>query len=553
LTGALALGWQHYAEVNAQHEVAQRATRQSWLNQGEKNPHSAAHYGVYAFKPKMPLSLVDRGVDPYVGVASWLEAHKQNEFKFKPAQDATALQRLGEMTGATVLQLLLPLLIILLTFSAIAAEREQGTLRQVLSLGVSRSGLAAGKALGISYALALLLIPSTAIGVLALGLASEHGALQAALPRLGVMAIVYLLYFATFIGLSLAVSAKAPSSRVALITLLGFWILNGLIAPKVVADVARSVHPSPSALEFAKQIEHDIENGINGHDPSDKRAEELKQKLLRQYKVDRVEKLPVSFAGISMQESEEYGKKVFDKHFTALWDTYARQRQIHEASAVLAPVLAVRSLSMSLAGTDFSQHAHFAEAAEAYRRKFVREMNMDLAHNMKSSEYSQTYLRGRDLWEKVPAFSYIAPRPGLGDVTSDNKPGVVDALGAVGRVDGLWKRPFREGGAVMAIGLIARNDWRNLKADRTLWAVAALLALTIGYGVYNGAGWVRFQSQTIERALAEEEKRLSDLRQGIDDMNAGRIQRPSWRDPRNPFGTRWAVVGLSCRRRRWLL
>jgi len=95
LTGALALGWQHYREVAAQHDQVRQQTREAWLKQGEKNPHSAAHYGVYAFKPRLPLSLVDQGVDPYVGVASWLEAHKQNEFKFKPAQDATALARLG--------------------------------------------------------------------------------------------------------------------------------------------------------------------------------------------------------------------------------------------------------------------------------------------------------------------------------------------------------------------------------------------------------------------------------------------------------------------------
>jgi ABC-2 type transport system permease protein len=137
LIGAFALGWQRYVDVSAQHRAARAATREQWLNQGSKNPHSAAHYGVYAFKPKMPLSLVDPGVDPYVGVATWLEAHKQNEFKFKPAQDSTALERLGGLTGATVLQLLIPLMIILLTFSAFSAEREQGTLRQVLSLAAS--------------------------------------------------------------------------------------------------------------------------------------------------------------------------------------------------------------------------------------------------------------------------------------------------------------------------------------------------------------------------------------------------------------------------------
>lgn len=407
LMGAFALGWQHYREVSSQHEAARLATRAQWLKQGDKNPHSAAHYGVYAFKPKMPLSLVDRGVDPYVGVASWLEAHKQNEFKFKPAQDATAIQRLGEMTGATVLQLLLPLLIILLTFTAFASEREQGTLRQLMSLGVKPLQLAWGKALGISTALGTLLIPATIVGVAGLTLASENGSLAASWPRLLLMMLSYGLYFLAFIGLSLGVSAFAKSSRVALIVLLGVWIFNGLIVPKAASDVARSIHQSPSAIEFAKRVEHDIELGLNGHDPVDKRVDGLKQRLLAQYKVDRIDQLPVNFTGIRMQEGEEHGNRVFDKHYSALWDTFDRQRRVHEIAAAVAPVMAVRSVSMALAGTDFAQHAHFAKAAEEYRRVLNREMNMDIAHNQKADDFG--YTRGNDFWTKMPEFQYTAP------------------------------------------------------------------------------------------------------------------------------------------------
>jgi ABC-2 type transport system permease protein len=133
---SLAAGWKHYRDVQQQHAQAQAATRAQWLNQTAKNPHSAAHYGVYAFKPKTRLSMIDTGVDPYVGVAAWLEAHKQNEFKYRPAQDRTAVQRFGELTAAEGFLFLLPLFIVLVTFNALSGEREQGTLRQLLSLGV---------------------------------------------------------------------------------------------------------------------------------------------------------------------------------------------------------------------------------------------------------------------------------------------------------------------------------------------------------------------------------------------------------------------------------
>ncbi len=98
------------------------------------------------------------------------------------------------------------------------------------------------------------------------------------------------------------------------------------------------------------------------------------------------------------------------------------------------------------------------------------------------------------------------------------------------------------------IGLIARNDFRNLRADPTLWAIAILLATTIGYGVYNGATWVRFQSATVQSAMAEEAQRLGGLKKGIADMNAGRVNLPSFRDPRSAFsvgytmGSHWAIM-----------
>jgi ABC-2 type transport system permease protein len=76
--------------------------------------------------------------------AAWLEAHKQKELKYRPAQDRTAVQRFGELTAAEGFLVLLPLFIVLVTFGAFAAEREQGTLRQLLSLGVSRRDLAWG-------------------------------------------------------------------------------------------------------------------------------------------------------------------------------------------------------------------------------------------------------------------------------------------------------------------------------------------------------------------------------------------------------------------------
>ncbi|MBN8731283.1 MAG: DUF3526 domain-containing protein [Acidobacteria bacterium] len=82
---------------------------------------------------------------------------------------------------------------------------------------------------------------------------------------------------------------------------------------------------------------------------------------------------------------------------------------------------------------------------------------------------------------------------------------------------------------------IIRNDWRNLRADRSLWIIGALLAVLIGYGVHNGGAWVRFQQDTLTQAAEEEAGRLTLIKTSIESANAGRANPPSWRDPRNPF------------------
>jgi ABC-2 type transport system permease protein len=407
LLTALAMGWQNYRDVAAQRDAAQAATREQWVNQGEKNQHSAAHYGIYAFKPVMPLSFADRGLDAYTGVTVWLEAHKQNLAQYRPAQDGTQIQRFGELTAATILQVLLPLLIVLLTFSAFAGEREQGVLRQIISLGVKTKDMVCGKALGVFTALALLLVPATVIGIAALMLATSGSSAPQSFLRGALMGVSYLLYFVALVGISLAISARVQSSRLALVILLGFWIMNSLVAPRALSDLGKRIYPAPSLEEFQAAVNRDIAQGIDGHNPADKRAEELKRKTLAQYGVQKLEDLPVNFSGISLQAGEEHSNVIFDKHYPNLWNIYERQNRVQKMGAVVAPMLAIRPLSMSLSGTDFEQFRHFATSAEQYRRLLVKEMNDNLAYTSKTGQ--RDIKAGKELWESVPAFEYTPP------------------------------------------------------------------------------------------------------------------------------------------------
>ena len=107
--------------------------------QGAKNPHSAAHFSRMAHKPVAPFSAFDPGVSAYVGQVVWLEGHYRNPAMFRAAEDATELGRLENFSLAGVLILIIPLLVILLGYGSIAKEREQGTLRQIISMQETQS------------------------------------------------------------------------------------------------------------------------------------------------------------------------------------------------------------------------------------------------------------------------------------------------------------------------------------------------------------------------------------------------------------------------------
>lgn len=405
LAVALLTGVTGTRALATEHAAAQEAMRGFWVNQGAKNPHSAAHYGLWVFKPKMPLAFVDHGVDEYTGVTTWLEAHKQNEFSRRPAMDQASVARFGEWTAAAVLQLLIPLLIVMLAFPAFAGERESGTLRQLAAIGVPMRTLMLGKAAGLSSALAAVLIPATLLGVGTLALGA--GAQADDLLRFGLMGLTYLAYFAVVLVVALAVSARAPTARVALLILLALWTVNSLVAPRAVADLARRRYPTPSSAAFQNAMQRDLESGIDGHNPADARRKAVEQQALAEYRAVSLDALPVNFDAIAMQASEEYGNQVYDKHFSALYEQYRAQNTLTQWAGLASPLLAVRSLSMGLAGTDVEQHRHFAIHAEQYRRGLIKWTNNYFRDNTRTGEWD--WKAPPELWAKYEPFTYDAP------------------------------------------------------------------------------------------------------------------------------------------------
>ena len=405
---AVFIGRQGQKQIQEERIKAQSAMYEKWVNQGEKHPHSAAHYGQFAFKPKPVLSFLDIGLDNYTGISVFLEAHKQNEVLFSAAQDSNGMTRFGEMTAALILQVLLPLLIIFLTFNIFSKEREEGTLKLIHAQGLSMRQLFMGKVWGTYLMVLLIFLP---IIVLAYLLLDEQSAIIDAnvSTKFLLLTAGYATYFLVFVFLCVFISAFSKNSGLSLLTLLGLWIASCVILPKATTNLADKVYPTPSQFEFKKLIKDKVKNGIDGHNPSDVRLASLRQEVLDQYGVQTIEELPVNWSGIAMQAGEEYTDQVYDTEFTKIENIFNRQNNLSEWMGFINPYLAVRNLSMALAGTDFHHHVAFAKAAENYRRSFVKKMNKDMEVNHKPGIAYGDYNVGEEMWASVGPFNYALP------------------------------------------------------------------------------------------------------------------------------------------------
>lgn len=394
-----------YQNTNQDYAAAKSSEREVWDNQGEKNPHSAAHYGTYAFKPKYPLSLVDQGVDKYAGTSIFLEAHKRNEAQFSAATDQTGLSRFGDLTPDFILLFIMPLFIVLLGYNSFTKERELGTHSLLKSAGARGWKIVLGKWIALFLPVLAITASLLLLAGIVLSNLPDYGVFQ--WSSLVAMGLVYLLYYAVFTNLVLWVSHWAKRSGISLVVSLSLWIVACLAAPKAASNIAEARHPYPTRQEFAANVLKDKEAGLDGHNPWSKEAKLLEEQVLAEHGVDSLHQLPFNFNAYRMQKGEEHEAEVYFKQYNYLKEQYQKQSGTYRSLALLSPFLPARFLSMGIAHTDYATHWDFSDAAENYRIATQKFLNDNTAQNTKYGE--RGYKASADFWKQLPAFDYDPP------------------------------------------------------------------------------------------------------------------------------------------------
>ncbi len=162
-----------------------------------------------------------------------------------------------------IIGVLFSLYAILLGYSSISGEREQGTLRLVLSNSLGRAKLLAAKYISI---LLVLLVPLLAGALLSLTIIAgflPQLLTLANVSRAGLVFIIALAYISLFALLSLLFSALIPRSALVLLVLLAIWVVFSVIIPSSSVIIGEKLAAAPREIQTARMFEPMVDKEIS--------------------------------------------------------------------------------------------------------------------------------------------------------------------------------------------------------------------------------------------------------------------------------------------------
>ena len=391
-------------KLNAEQELAHEHIRSQWDEMEASNPHSAAHYGTYAFKPVSVLNSIDEGINSVTGNVLRLEGHRQNDIVFSEASQSLMISKFGKLKPSLIFQFIIPLLLIFFSFNTYMSERNSGRLKLMLVQGASLRKVVFSKVLSIWF-IGLFLLLITLFFQL---LFNFNNLNSDVFTRLLILFLSYSFYYLILINITVLLSVIFKSSTAALSLTVLTWVFWTIFFPTIMGNTTEKLSPLPTRIEFKEAMSEDRSKGIDGHNPRGERRDALEKATLEKYNVDKLEDLPINFSGIVMQEDEEYGNMVWDKHFGDLYTQLEKQKSNYQLSGLINPFASLQNLSMGSSGSDMFHHLDFLTKAETYRRIFIKTLNDEYAFGG-----SKTGERGwkatNEFFRSVKDFKYELP------------------------------------------------------------------------------------------------------------------------------------------------
>jgi ABC-type transport system involved in multi-copper enzyme maturation permease subunit len=305
------------------------------------------------------------------GLRTWMEGGFKPEetyrydfpWKLDYVQDAyqnnSMISTFTALDWSFIIGVVMSFVAILFSFDAISGERERGTLKLMLSNSVSRGTVILGKLLGIFITLAVPMLIGMILSLIIVNISGSVPLTGSDWLRIGLMAVISLVYILLFIGLGLAVSSSMSHSSSSLLTLLLIWVVIVVLIPNTLGSVITTLRKIPSQRELQEEMTAVWEN-------EPKRFEDSFRYGSPTQPNPDVKAIELWADRVTTRLNAE--ASITDEHLEA---QFSQVRLARHILRFMSPAAMYNYVMESLSKTGFARHDNFVKSAHRYREKFV--------------------------------------------------------------------------------------------------------------------------------------------------------------------------------------
>jgi ABC-type transport system involved in multi-copper enzyme maturation permease subunit len=379
-----------------------------------KSINDLAFHLFYLYKSPNPMRLCAEGREKYAPNSFEIRISKIDGMENR-ARVNLLRARLEDLDWAFIIGVIVSFAAIILTYDAISGEREDGTLKLMISNSVSRASIILGKYLGgvvslfIPLAVAIML---NLIIILILGV--NFTAMQ--WGRIGIISLISLVYISCFLMLGLFISSITRNSATSLVILLFLWTIFIAIVPssgRIIAGEIRKVAPG----RIVNKKLGDAWDQVLDHYPSGT--------LNWNWNYEPPVPEQVIRRGKATWEVAEVRDRIRDDH---------RKEMIHQLRLAqnlmrVSPMMTYTFLCEAVAGTGSSRSESFMAQVKRFRDEWREwtfsedKKDKDSFHIISNEKWTKPYSQKAPDFEHLPRFYEELPslkdsfRSGLPDLS----------------------------------------------------------------------------------------------------------------------------------------
>lgn len=287
-----------------------------------------------------------------------------------------------------VVTILMSLVALIFAYDAVSGEKEDGTLKLMLSNGLARSQVILAKIAGGGLTLLVPYALSLIVGLLVILLHPGVGWGAANWGALALVTVGTVIYVMLFYALGVFISARHHASSSSIMTALLVWVVLVLVVPSLSPYIAAFISPTPSRIqvereaqrlgdterdELGRKLQAEKTRGIVARYPivTEKMSESDRKRLIER---DPAAREAFEALGKAVREAWDEANRVQGQKITAVRNAAAKKEEAQTALArtisMASPLAVFTYLATDLTSTGMKNAAYFGRVSGVWDRAF---------------------------------------------------------------------------------------------------------------------------------------------------------------------------------------